>query len=49
MNVNDDLETINQDKCIETYDSFKFLHDKEIERLKEMKLNGCKLISSMGI
>ena len=49
MNVNDDLETINQDKCIETYDNFKILHDKEIERLKELKLQGIKLISSMGI
>lgn len=25
------------------------LHDKEISRLKELKLNGYKLISSMGI
>ena len=49
MNVNDDLETINQDKCFETYDNFKILHDKEIKRLKELKLNGVKLISSMGI
>ena len=49
MNVNDDLETINQDKCFETYDNFKILHDKEINRLKELKLNGVKLISSMGI
>ena len=49
MNVNDDLETINQDKCLETYDNFKLLHDKEINRLKELKLNGVKLISSMGI
>lgn len=49
MNVNDDLETINQNRCFETYDNFKLLHDKEINRLKEMKLNGYKLISSMGI
>jgi len=49
MNINDDLETINQDKCIETYDIFKMLHDKEINRLKELKLQGYKLISSMGI
>ena len=49
MNVNDDLESINQDKCLETYDNFKLLHDKEINRLKELKLNGVKLISSMGI
>lgn len=49
MNINDDLETINQDKCIETYDNFKLLHDIEIDRLKELKLQGYKLISSMGI
>lgn len=49
MNINNDLETINQDKCFETYNNFKILHDKEIERLKELKLQGYKLISSMGI
>lgn len=48
MNINNDLETINQDKCFETYNDFKILHDKEIERLKELKLQGYKL-SSMGI
>ena len=35
--------------CIETYDNFKMLHDKEINRLQELKNNGIKLISSMGI
>lgn len=49
MNVNDDLETINRDLCMETYDNFKMLHDKEINRLKEIKNNGIRLISSMGI
>jgi hypothetical protein len=49
MNVNDDLETINQELCCKEYDNFKELHDKEISRLKEMKQNGVKLISSMGI
>lgn len=49
MNVKDDLETINQELCNETYDNFKELHDKEISRLKELKANGVKLISSMGI
>ena len=49
MNINNDLETINQDKCFETYNDFKILHDKEIERLKELKLQGYKLISSIGI
>ena len=32
-----------------TYDNFKMLHDKEINRLQELKNNGIKLISSMGI
>lgn len=49
MNVSEDLKSINRDECIETYDNFKILHDKEISRLKELKLNGIKLISSMGI
>lgn len=49
MNVNDDLETINREKCIETYDNFKELHDIEINRLKDLKEQGYKLISSMGI
>ena len=49
MNVDDDLETINRELCIKTYDNFKEYHDKEISRLKEMKLKGYKLISSMGI
>jgi hypothetical protein len=49
MNVNDDLESVNREKCNETYCNFKILHDKEIERLKELKSNGHKLISSMGI
>ena len=49
MNVNDNFESINKDKCNETYDNFKMLHDREIERLKELKSNGYKLISSMGM
>lgn len=49
MNVNDDLGSINRDKCIETYDNFKMLHDVEIARLKELKASGIKMISSMGI
>ncbi|WP_252225304.1 MULTISPECIES: transposase [unclassified Clostridium] len=49
MNVNEDLKSINREKCIKTYDNFKILHDKEIKRLKELKKNGIKLISSMGI
>ena len=49
MNVSNDLETIDKDKCSKTYDNFKTLHDKEINRLRELKNNGVKLISSMGI
>ena len=49
MNVKGNLKEIDRDKCIETYDNFKILHDKEINRLKEIKNNGIKLISSMGI
>lgn len=49
MNVNDNLESINRELCLETYDNFKILHDNEINRLKELKKNGYKLISSMGI
>ena len=28
---------------------FKILHDEEVNRLKQLKANGYKLISSMGI
>ena len=44
MNVNNDLESINVDKCNETFDRFLELHDKEIQRLSK-QIN----ISSMGI
>ena len=45
MNVNDDLSSINRDKCFERFDKFKLLHDIEIERLKTMVLsNGLKNI-----
>ncbi|HCQ6387240.1 TPA: RNA-guided endonuclease TnpB family protein [Clostridioides difficile] len=49
MNVNEDLKSINRELCVKTYDNFKILHDKERNRLKKLKLNGYKLISSMGI
>ena len=49
MNVNDSLDKIDRNKCFETFDNFKELHDKEIKRLKQLKLNGNKLISSMGV
>ena len=43
------LDTIDKEKLLSEYGNFKELHDKEIERLKELKLNGVKLLSSMGI
>lgn len=49
MNVENDLELINRELCNRTYDNFKTLHDVEINRLKEMKISGINLISSMGI
>ena len=49
MNVRNDLETIDRELCFEKYEHFKVLHDKEIHRLKGLKSNGVKLISSMGI
>jgi len=49
MNVENDLELINRELCNKTYDNFKTLHDVEINRLKEMKISGINLISSMGI
>ncbi|MGH4121238.1 RNA-guided endonuclease TnpB family protein [Clostridium sp.] len=49
MNVSNDLESINRNLCFESYDNFKKLHDREINRLRILKENGNKLISSMGI
>lgn len=49
MNVENDLELINRELCNKTYDNFKTMHDVEINRLKEMKISGINLISSMGI
>ncbi len=46
MNVKDNLKEIDREKCFTTWEKFKQLHDKEIERLKS---NGNKLLSSMGI
>ena len=43
------LDKIDRELCLETYDNFKELHDKEINRLKELKQNGHRLISSMGV
>jgi len=46
MNVNDKLDKVDKDKCIEEFDSFRLLHDIEIERIRNC---GNKLINSMGI
>lgn len=43
-NVNDDLETIDNSKCIKDFEKFLKFHDKEIERLKTFKN-----LSSIGI
>ena len=44
MNVNADLESIDRDKCNETFDRFLEMHNKEIERLSKQRN-----VSSMGI
>jgi hypothetical protein len=46
MNVKDNLKEINRNLCFKTFDNFKELHDKEINRL--LNCDG-KKISSMGI
>ena len=46
MNIKDNLKEINRDLCIKTFDNFRKLHDKEIERIKN---NKDKIIGSMGI
>ena len=43
-NVNEDLKSINNEKCIKNFDSFLILHNKEVERLQ-----GLNNLSSMGI
>lgn len=45
MNTTDDLESVDREKCVYTFDNFKKLHEKEIKRLKLDKPK----ISSMGI
>lgn len=37
-NVNDDLESIDRERCIVTFERFKNLHDIEIQRLMNMEL-----------
>lgn len=46
MNIKDNLKEIDRDLCFKTFDSFKILHDKEIERIR---CSSNKLISSMGV
>ena len=46
MNIKDNLREINRDLCIKTFDNFRKLHDKEIERIEN---SNNKLISSMGM
>ena len=46
MNVKDNLKEIDREKCFTTWEKFKQLHDKEIERLRN---NENRLLSSMGI
>jgi hypothetical protein len=45
MNINDNLKSINRDRCFDTFDNFVRLHYKEIERLRNSKV---KKIASMG-
>lgn len=44
MNMNEDLNTINVERCQETFDNFLNLHNKEVERLR-----GKKNVRSIGI
>ncbi|MER2060747.1 MAG: RNA-guided endonuclease TnpB family protein, partial [Niallia sp.] len=49
MNVKNNLNEIDRNLCFTTYSVFKELHDIELNRLNKLKMNGEKLISSMGI
>ncbi|MEF9983713.1 MAG: transposase [Oscillospiraceae bacterium] len=44
MNINNDLESFDIDKCNKRFNNFKKLHDIEVSRLK-----GCKNLSSIAI
>jgi len=46
MYVNSNLSTVNRQMCLDNYEAFKTLHDKEIERIKNYNT---KIIGSMGI
>ena len=39
QHVNEDLKTINQEGCIKDFDKFKELHNREIDRINNMKLS----------
>lgn len=39
QHVNEDLKTIDREGCINDFNNFKMLHDKEIERLKKSTLS----------
>ncbi|MEA1974058.1 MAG: transposase [Bacillota bacterium] len=45
----DNLNTVNREKMLNDFENFKQLHDKEINRLKDLKKIKYKLISSFGI
>jgi len=42
-------EKIDRKKCIEQFDNFLEMHNKEIEKLKQLKRNNVKILSSIGI
>ena len=44
MNISDDLESFDIEKCNDRFDSFKMLHNIEIQRL-----SSTATLSSMGI
>ena len=49
MNVSNNLEEIDRKLCYETYDNFKNYMIMKLIDLKILKLNGFKLIPSMGV
>jgi hypothetical protein len=46
MNINSNLESVNREKCLETYSNFLNLHDIEINQLRT---SSNKKLSSIGI
>jgi len=42
-------EKIDRNKCIEQFDNFLEMHNKEIEKLKQLKRKNVKILSSIGI